>query len=369
MLFRKSFYGKVFEILNDAVLHCYLPLNPEDLIMNKRFTHFLLFPAVVLLASMLNSHCLAAQLVDRVVAIVNDDVITMSEVNEAGRGYFKKITDNAPSNQLEDALRRARGEVLNTLIDKRLIALEAAKQGVTISEAEVQAAAEQVMASNNMTREMLDAQLGQMGMSHDSYLDTLRNQILQSKLVNYEVRSKLIITDDMILDYYDTNYTKHISGGGYYLMQMGFMWGKETNPNASAPVQYADKMDAKKRAERVRKLLVNGQDFRMLAEKFSDLPSAADGGDLGVFQKDEMADYMKEAVLPLSPGEISEIVETPSGYQFFKLLSSQDGQIVVQASFASVKDDIRQKLYDQQLKEQFDKWVSKIKTEAYIKRL
>jgi peptidyl-prolyl cis-trans isomerase SurA len=128
-------------------------------------------------------------------------------------------------------------------------------------------------------------------------------------------------------------------------------------------------MDAKKRAERVRTLLTSGQDFRMLAEKFSDLPSAADGGDLGVFQKDEMAAYMKEAVLPLSPGDVSEIVETPSGYQFFKLLSSQDGQIVVQASFASVKDDIRQKLYDEQLKEQFDEWVTRIKTEAYIKRL
>lgn len=368
MLFRKSIYGKVLEILNDAALRGYLPLNPEDLIMNRRFSHFLLFPAVALLASLLNTPC-NAQLVDRVVAIVNDEVITMSEVNEAGQAYFKKITDNAPSSQLEDALRQARSEVLNTLIDKRLIAIEAAKQGVTISEAEVQAAAEQMMASNNMTREMLDAQLGQMGMPYESYLDNLRNQILQSKLVNYEVRSKLIITDDMILDYYDANYTKHISGGGYYLMQMGFVWGKEADANDSAPVQYADKMDAKKRAERVRKLLVNGQDFRMLAQKFSDLPSAADGGDLGVFQKDDMADYMKDAVLPLSPGEVSEIVETPSGYQFFKLLSSQDGQIVVQASFASVKDDIRTKLYDQQLKEHFDKWVSKIKTEAYIKKL
>ncbi len=337
--------------------------------MNKRFAHFLILPAIILLITTLNAQCLAAQLVDRVVAIVNDDVITMSEVNEAGKGYFRKITDNAPPSQLEDALRRARSEVLNTLIDKRLIALEAAKQGVTISEGEVQAAAERMMASNNMTREMLDAQLGQMGMSYDSYLDTLRNQILQSKLVNYEIRSRLIITDDMILDYYDANYTKHISSGGYYLMQMGFVWGQKTGDTDSSPVQYADKMDAKKRAERVRKLLVNGQDFRMLAEKFSDLPSAVDGGDLGVFQKNEMADYMKAAVLPLSPGEVSEIVETPSGYQFFKLLSSQDGQIVVQASFASVKDVIREKLYDQQLKEQFDKWVSRIKTDAYIKRL
>lgn len=338
--------------------------------MNRYYTRLLLLAAICAMFPILTLQTVSgAQLVDRVVAIVNDDVITMSEVNEAGKGYFKKVTENAPPNQLEDALQRARTEVLNSLIDKRLIKLEAEKQGIRISDEEVQAAAEQMMASNKMTQEMLDTQLGQMGMSYEAYLDTIRNQILQSKLVNYEVRSKLIITDEMVLDYYDTNYTKHISSGGYYLMQMGFIWGKDTSAGDSAPVRYADKLDAKKRAERVRKLLLNGQDFKLLAEKFSDLPSAADGGDLGVFQEDEMADYMKKAVLPLNPGEVSEIVETPSGYQFFKLLSSQDGQIVVQASFASVKDDIRKKLYDEQLKKQFEEWVIKIKSEAYIKRL
>lgn len=338
--------------------------------MNRHFLHSFSLKVIATLFCVLAAQPLySAQLVDRVVAVVNDDVITLSEVNDAGQGYFKKITQNAPSAQLEEALRRARREVLNNLIDKRLIAQEAQKQGIVISEEEIQAAAEQMIITNKMTREILNDQLAQMGMSYDDYLDTLRNQILQSKLINFEIRSKLIITDDMILDYYDTNYTKHISAGGYYLMQMGFVWGNDTPSNSSAQVQYADKIDAKKRAERVHTLVKNGQDFRSLAKKFSDLPSAADGGDLGVFQKDEMAPYMQDAVLPLNPGEISDVIETPSGYQFFKLLSSQDGQIVVQASFASVKEEIRLQLYDQQLKERFDEWVTKTKKEAYIKRL
>lgn len=338
--------------------------------MNRRFTHAFSLTVLSTFFFILAAQPLySAQLVDRVVAIVNDEVITLSEVNDAGQGYFKKITQAAPSAQLEEALRRARQEVLNNLIDKRLIAQEAKKKGLVISDEEVKAGAEQMLAQNNMTREILDEQLAQMAMSYDDYLDTVRNQILQSKLVNFEIRSKLIITDDMILDYYDHNYTKHVSDGGYYLMQMGFVWEKGTPSNESTPVQYADKIDAKKRAERVHLLVKNGQDFRMLAKKFSDLPSAADGGDLGVFQKDEMASYMKKAVLPLRPGEVSDVIETPSGYQFFKLLASQDGQIVVQASFASVKEEIRTRLYEQQLKERFDEWVSKIKKEAYIKRL
>ncbi len=337
--------------------------------MSKILSVSLWIPTLVLTLSTFFPHIsLAAQLVDRVVAVVNDEVITMSEVNDAGKIYFKKINDQAPSAQVEDALSRARQEILGNLIDTKLIAQEAEKQGVSVSEAELQAATEQMLNNNNITIETLKTQLGQMGMSFDAYQDTLRNQILQTKLVNYEIRSKIIITEDMILDYYDKNYTKHISSGGYYLMQMGFVW-EEADSNQPASKQSSNKMEAKKRAERVHALVANGQDFRSLAEKFSELPSAADGGDLGIFQKDEMAPYMQNAVLDLAPGAISEIVETPSGYQFFKLLSSQDGQIVVQASFESVKEDIRAKLYDEQLKEQFDEWVRNIKDHAYIKRL
>ncbi len=337
--------------------------------MSKFLSRFSLLPALVLIFNTFPPQVLqAAQLVDRVVAVVNDEVITMSEVNDAGKGYFKKINEQAPPAQVEDALSRARQEILGTLIDKKLIAQVAAKQKVSVSEAELQAATEQMLNRNNITLEMLRTQLGQMGMEFEAYRDTLRNQILQTKLVNYEIRSKIIITDNMILDYYDENYTKHVSGGGYYLMQMGFVWKKPDQQSSTADL-LADKAEAKKRAERVHALAVNGQDFRSLAKKFSELPSAADGGDLGVFQKDEMAPYMQDAVLGLNPGEISEIIETPSGYQFFKLLSSQDGQIVVQASFDSVKEEIRKKLYDQQLKDQFDQWVRDIKETAYIKRL
>jgi peptidyl-prolyl cis-trans isomerase SurA len=337
--------------------------------MSKFLSSFFWFPALILaFNTFLPQVPRAAQLVDRVVAVVNDEVITMSEVNDEGKGYFKKINEQAPPAQVEDALSRARQEILGNLIDKKLIAQVAAKQGVSVTEAELQAATEQMLNKNNITLEMLKTQLGQMGMKFEAYRDTLRNQILQTKLVNYEIRSKIIITDNMILDYYDENYTKHVSGGGYYLMQMGFIWGK-TDKQSSAADQHADKAEAKKRAERVHALAANGQDFRSLAKKFSELPSAADGGDLGVFQKDEMAPYMQDAVLDLNPGEISEIIETPSGYQFFKLLSSQDGQIVVQASFESVKEEIRTKLYDRQLKGQFDEWVRDIKEQAYIKRL
>ena len=307
-------------------------------------------------------------MVDRVVAVVNDDVITMSEVNEEGRGFFQKIKEQAPAEELSAALRHAREEVLNGLIDKKLIAQEAVKQKVVVTDAELDAAFKQMIATNNMSPQQFRDQLSNIGMTEETYRDNLRNQILQSKLINYEVRSKIIITDDMILDYYDTHYTKHMEPGGYYLLQMGFVWKKD--PKNPEKVDATVKLDAQKKAERVRNLVESGQDFSMLAKKFSELPSAADGGNIGTFQKEEMADYMWKVISPLKAGQVSKIVETPDGYQFFKLLSSQEeGGVVFQAPYETVKEEIKKTLYEEKLKKEYEAWVKKIKEASYIHRL
>lgn len=308
-----------------------------------------------------------AELVDRVVAVVNDDVITMSDVNEEGKAFFQKITEQAPAEELSAALRRAREDVLNGLIDKKLVAQEAAKQKVSVSEEELNAAFKQMSASNQMSPEQFLEQLKKVGMTEAVYRENLKNQILQSKLLNYEVRSKIIITDDMVLDYYDTHYTKQVAQGGYYLLQMGFVVKKD--PRNPEQPEAAARLEAKKRAERVHALVEGGQDFASLARKFSELPSASDGGNIGTFQKDEMADYMRDAVISLSPGQVSQVAETPDGYQFFKLLSSQEGGIVVQAPYDSVKEEIKKTLYDEKLKAEFDAWVQKIREAAYIKKM
>jgi peptidyl-prolyl cis-trans isomerase SurA len=338
-------------------------------ILSSVTVRFRSFPGAILLLMLtlvLPGRCLA-ELVDRVVAVVNDDVITMSEVNEEGRSFFKKITEQAPAEELSAALRHAREEVLNGLIDKKLIAQEAVKQKVTVTDAELDAAFKQMIATNNMTPEQFRDQLNNAGMTEEAYRDNLKNQILQSKLLNYEVRSKIIITDDMILDYYDTRYTKHVEPGGYYLLQMGFVWKKDSKD--SDKVIATSKVDAQKKAERVRALVESGQDFSTLAKKFSELPSATDGGNIGSFKKDEMADYMWAAISSLKPGQVSKVVETPDGFQFFKLLSNQEGGVVFQAPYESVKEEIRKTLYEEKLKQEYEAWVKKIKESSYISKL
>ena len=117
----------------------------------------------------------------------------------------------------------------------------------------------------------------------------------------------------------------------------------------------------------MRSLALAGQDFKKLAHEYSDLPSAVDGGDIGVFKENEMAPAMRKAIIGLKPGEVSTIVETPSGYQVFKLLSSQEGQIVTKVPYESVKDEIREILYRQEMQKLYKNWLEELRSQSYVR--
>jgi peptidyl-prolyl cis-trans isomerase SurA len=310
-----------------------------------------------------------AELLDRVVAVVNDDVITLSELEKEGEKFYRDISAKAPAEKLAETLQKAREEVLNRLIEKRLIAQKAKADKISVSDDEVENTFQQMRQQSGLSAADFLGKMKEEGMTEGLYKEQLRQQILQSKLVSADVRSKVAVTDDEILDYYDTHYTSQVSKGGLYLLQIGLAWRDPKNPDASDEVLRVNKLEARKKAEEVYQLAKKGEDFKALAKKYSDLPSAADGGDIGVFQLDEMAPYMQGAVKDLQPGGISEIIETPEGYQFFKLLNNQDGTIVIKTPLEQVKEEIRDTLYEERLKKAYDEWFNNLKNQAYIQKL
>lgn len=292
-----------------------------------------------------------AELIDRSVAIVNNDIITLSEVNELGQPLFQKAASEVPPEQLEEVMDQIRTSVIQKLIDKKLLLQEAGKMQITISEAEVDNALQRILLNNKITHEQFVVELKTIGMTEALYREDLKGQILRSKLVNYEVRSKVIIPEEKIIDYYDLHYTEQVGDGGYYILQIG------TSRNA------------KEKIVKVHDLAQNGGNFKELARKYSELPSAKDGGDIGIFQVKEMAPFMRDAIVGLQPGQISKIVKTPSGYQFFNILSSQEGQIITKVPYESVKEEIREQLYQQEMQLLYKNWIEGIRDKAYIKIL
>ena len=324
----------------------------------ERFHQVALFFTVALSCSLATS-----EVIDRCVAVVNSDVITLSEVNEAGKPLFQRVAEQASASELADALQEARKRVLEKLIDKRLLLQEAKRYKINVSDEEVDKALDRILAQNHTSRKLFKKELAGMGMTEAQYREDLRDQILSSKLVNVTVRSKVIIPEEKIIDYYDMHYTERIGDGGFYILQIGCSWDSSLAGNELK--QAREK--ALKKAKRVRSLALAGQDFKKLAREYSDLPSAVDGGDIGVFKEDEMAPAMRKAITRLKPGEVSAIVETPSGYQIFKLLSSQEGQIVTKVPYESVKDEIREILYRQEMQKLYKNWLEELRAKSYIR--
>lgn len=311
----------------------------------------------------------STELLDRVVAVVNDEVVTLSEVEIEGQELFRGLSAKTPATSLPEALKNAREDVLDSLIERRLITQKAKEKNISVSADEVENAFQHMAGKSGLSAEGFLAKIKESGMTEPLYREQLKTQVLQNKLASADIRAKVVITDDDILDYYDTHYTSQSSKGGYYLLQMGFLWRDPQNPEAPPEVLRVNKLEAQKKAEEMHGLAKDGGDFKELAKKHSELPSASDGGDIGVFQLDEMATYMQDAVRDLKPGEISEVIETPEGYQFFKLLNSEDGTIVVKTPLEQVKGEIRGKLSEERMRKAYTEWITELKDQAYIQKL
>lgn len=302
-----------------------------------------------------------AEVADRIVAVVNDDVITLSELNEEGSRYFQELIKRAPTDQLQAEMEKLKQEVLSHLIDQRLLDQQAAKLEIKISDEEIGQTIDTILAENNVTREDMKKDLASKGISEEQYKKQLKGQMLQSRLISREIRSKVVVTDDRINQYYQENYAAQQAGAsGYHLLQMGFLWGDEHKKKTAA--------EARQAAESAKGQLLAGQNFAEVAGALSDLPSKEDGGDIGVFQKKELAPYMKDVVLGMKPGETSGLIETPNGYQIIKLISVQDGDKVSAPPLAELKKDIETQLYKQESEQLYKKWITEIRTKAFIKQ-
>ncbi len=303
----------------------------------------------------------SAEVIDRIVAEVNGDIITLSELNEHGKPFYQNIMANAPANIVEDEIQKARTEILDRLIEEKLIEQESEKFGISILESEVDTAIASIIADNKISAEQFSQELQRMGTDEKSYRANIKNQILKSRMINIEVRSKLVITNERIQEYYDTYYQNQSAAPeGYHIMQIGFAWGEKYNSKSQE--------EARATAEMVKNRISQGEEFSALAKQYSDLPSAEDGGDIGTFNKAEMAQYMLDAIKDVRPGGTSSIIETPTGFQILRLVSANLGGTVTQAPIDSVRNEIQEAIYKQEMEKGYEKWMSDIREKAYIKK-
>lgn len=333
----------------DNLLFSSSGMEPKNTL--RTFTIWILTVAATVL-------CLApasAEIQNRVVAIVNNEVVTLYELN----GRIRELTGLTPvelKERSEEAYLETRRKVLNDLIDQK-IALEKIRElEITVSPEEVDRAIERVKEDNQLTQEGLIAKLKERGTTYEAYRDSMKTELERIRLINYEVQSKIIIREDEIEKYYKEHSDEFTSGGK---VRLSLIYLKQTDP--------ADRDEARelhKKAQDILSMIRKGEDFGALARKFSSGPGAKEGGDLGRFRLSELNPEMAEQIKGLSSGEVAEPIITPDGIRIIKL-AEREGEGV--KPLEQVRNAIESILYREELEKRYSAWISDLRERAYTK--
>jgi peptidyl-prolyl cis-trans isomerase SurA len=296
---------------------------------------------------------LHAETISSIAAVVNDDPITTYEVEKEQAVIEKEAEKKAPLKETDSA--RIHDAALNSIINRKLIAMKIKELDIRVTDEEIKQAIEDVKKQNNITQEALLAALNNQGISYESYKAQLKEQLERLRLVSQEVRAKILVSEKEMQEYYRDHPEKFEKDETFHVRQIFF----KIPENASAE----DRKRINAKASSVLLEARSGKDFAELAKKYSDDSSAKDGGDIGAFKKGEMLPEFENALLTLKPGEVSEPFTTSAGLHIVQLVERSQGELI---PFANVKAEVEDALYKKKSEERFNQWLADLRKGASI---
>ena len=324
----------------------------------KRHLFLGMLIAVVILAPQAPATASAtAEVVDRIVAVVNEEIILLSELQDRLEPFAQRIRQQGfDPGQERQMLFKVREEIINRLVDEKLTDQEIKRNDIQVSQSEVDNAIERIKAANHFTDEDLRQFLEQEQMTMQQYRETIKEQILRTRLVNYQVKSKIVITEAEIQAYYDRH--PDIYGGKrrYHLRNILMrVPGFSTDAQRAAVLETMQQLSARAEA---------GESFADLARTYSQSPAAADGGDIGEFEEETLSPQIRAALEGLEPGGTTAVLDTDQGFQllFLEAIRRTEGKPLDQ-----VREEIHQSLFDEVVEKRFASWLEALRSQSHIK--
>jgi len=314
----------------------------------KKFAVLILLYAVLLFPA-----CLKAEIVDGIVAVVNNEVVTQVELNAILLPIYTQYKSTYSDEELLKKIDEAKKNILYQLIEDKLILQEAHKIGMPATDEEVAERLEQIKSQFSSSEEFKSA-LASQGLTVVDLKEKYREQLIKEKMVNREVRSRVSVTPIEIALFYEKNEDDFNLPAQVKVMTI-MIRKSEADPESNT--------DSLKKIKMIELKMAEGEDFTKLAREYSQDPSAVDGGDMGYIGKGQMMKKIDEVIFSLQPGEISETIETPVGYHVFKIVEVKEAGA---ESFDEARMQIENYLFQEKAKERFDEWMTNLKENAYI---
>ena len=296
------------------------------------------------------------EIIERVVAIINDEVITLTDVDK----YEEKLksgglTDDLliPNDATKQELLKDKKKLLQTMIDEKIIDSEVKRQKLEVPIERVEQEVRSIAKRNDIGREDLKKAVEEKGIKFSTYQDFIKTGLERHSLIDRAILSKIKISeDDVMAEYARLHGDSADQNFEYTVAHILFL------------IEKGGIQKAQERANLVLAKLKAGEDFDRMASEYSEDPNFSSGGLLGSFKTGEFSKELEVAVQKMNVGDTSRIIQTKAGLHILKLLKKK---LIPDPKIEKAKDEIRGQLYDKAYKKQFQAWLEQVRNEAFIR--
>lgn len=252
-------------------------------------------------------------LLDRVVAVVNDEAITQHELNEQRRGVLVQMREAKMTPPAPDVLER---QVLERMITERALMQFARETGIRVDDTTVERAIARVAQDNKLTADQFRAALQREGIAYAKYREDIRRELLLQRLRERDADARVNVTDAEVDQFLQTAAARGSGDTEYQLAHV--LVGV---PDQASPEQLGER---RRRADEALAQIKGGAEFAQVAAAMSDAPDALQGGNLGWRTAARLPSVFAEVVRGMKPGEVSGVLRSPAGFHVVKLVDQRD---------------------------------------------
>lgn len=322
------------------------------------------FAAVCLLATFAFA---ADTVIEEIIARINGSIITRTDLQRSKEDVFKECKEKGGTDgecQVEQSKREK--DVLRDLIDQQLLVQKGVDLGITGDTELIKRLDEMRKQMNLDSLEQLEKAAESQGVSWEDYKQNMKNQIVTQQVIQREVGPKISIGDNDIKQFYDSHQKELDKPESVRLSEILIPTSVKPAKEGDAPIENEETIAAaQKKADEVEAALKKGDKFEDLAKKYSDGPTAADGGDLGDFKRGVLAKELEDRVFTMKQNDYSEPIRTKQGFVILKVTEHQQAGIPPLTD-PRVKQEIENAIYYQKLQPALRDYLTKLREDAFI---
>ena len=312
-------------------------------------------PTLALVIMLLFSCETDAKIVEKIVAIVNGEIITLSELRAISVPYLEKMKLKFSLKSDEEQIKEIERRILNQLIDEKLVNQEADSLEIKVDDKEVDIAVRDIISKNNMTKDQFVQVLLEEGLSFEDYRKQLKDQMKKMRLLDQEIKSKIQITEKEIEKYYKEHIDDYNTPPEVSIQQILLIIPSEASEQEIKQIR--------EKADGIVQKIREGEDFTDMVKLYSQDATADVGGVMGAFRQGELLPALNKVAFSLDVGDVSPVIETPRGFHIIRVLDKRERQKMTKEERWN---EIENVLYNQKYEDVFKQWIRKVREKSYV---